>query len=76
MLQSQMDAVTASFRDTDSAMSKSKQMAEQLGAQVFRQKRIYEEAKTRGYEKAKQAVKMLRRQSQMQSRDTLSLVID
>lgn len=55
MLQSQMDAVTASFRDTDSAMSKSKQMTEQLTAQVFRQQRIYDEA-TRGYEKAKQAV--------------------
>ena len=55
MLQSQMDAVTASFRDTDSAMSKSKQMTEQLSAQVFRQQRIYEEA-SRGYEKAKQAV--------------------
>ena len=54
-LQSKMDAVTASFRETDSAMSKNKQISEQLKAQIEQQTAIYNKA-TDGVDKARQAI--------------------
>lgn len=54
-LQSKMDAVTASFRENDSAMSKNKQTAEVLKAQIEQQGKIYDQATT-GVDKARQAV--------------------
>lgn len=54
MLQSQMDAVTASFRANDSAMKTNKAVAEQLTKQVDQQQRLYDKA-VEGFQKAKQA---------------------
>lgn len=54
-LQSKMDAVTASFRENDSAMTKNKQMAERLKAQIEQQKAIYDKA-TEGVDKSREAI--------------------
>lgn len=54
-LQSEMDALTASFRDNDSALKQNTEVSKQLTKQIYEQNQIVDKA-TEGYAKSKQAV--------------------